>query len=254
MRAALAATVFLVVMVAASPAPGQSRSVDVQMTAHLVSDYRFTYDWVDTVNDPECPATYKGSSRVVTDMTTVRPARFRIERTRSRGRTVFLLTKRLGGGQRGTRSIDMRARMTRSTQGGSETPCFGYHPFPSDKCGTRSWELDGAPSVGAGEFHIGLDVPVIGGIEQMMADAEWRRGGCGYDTTNADEYVTSLDDGQGNIKPSYTAPLSIRRLFRPGRRTLRLRDSHAFTVGRANQLGGTSTEVRTVEATIRKLR
>jgi len=50
------------------------------------------------------------------------------------------------------------------------------------------------------------------------------------------------------------APISIKRLFRPGRRTLRLRDSHTFTVGKPNQLGGTSTEVRTVAVTVRKLR
>ncbi len=43
-------------------------------------------------------------------------------------------------------------------------------------------------------------------------------------------------------------------LFRPGRRTLRLRDSHTFTSGSPNQLGGGFTEVRTVEVTLRKLR
>ena len=57
------------------------------------------------------------------------------------------------------RAIDMRADMTRSTEGGSETPCTGYEP--------------------------------------------------------------------------YVAPISIKRLFRPGRRTLRLRDSHTFTSGQA---------------------
>jgi len=57
----------------------------------------------------------------------------------------------------------------------------------------------------------------------------------------------------------YVAPISIKRLFRPGRRTLRLRDSHTFTVGKADQLGGTFTEgagaggVRTVAVTVRKL-
>jgi hypothetical protein len=87
-----------------------------------------------------------------------------------------------------------------------------------------------------------------------MEDEEWSRGGCGYDTTAADEYITSSDDGQGRIKSPYVAPISIKRLFRPGRRTLRLRDSHTFTAGRPNQLSGGSTEVRTVEVTVRKLR
>ena len=50
------------------------------------------------------------------------------------------------------------------------------------------------------------------------------------------------------------APIAVKRLFRPGRRTLRLRDSHSFTQGDPNQLGGGFTEVRTVEVTIRKLR
>jgi hypothetical protein len=79
----------------ASPAYGAARSIDVQISAHLRSDYRFTYDYVDR-SDPECPQTIKASSRVVTDMPTARPARFRIKRVAgSRG---YAFLKRLGGG------------------------------------------------------------------------------------------------------------------------------------------------------------
>ena len=233
----------------ASPTYGAARSIDVKISAHPRSDYRFTYDYVDRT-DPDCPQTIKASSRVVTDMPTVRPARFRIKRVA--GSYAFL--KRLGGRQRAVRAIDMRAEMTRSTEGGSETPCTGYEPYPTMRCGKRSWALDGLPRMGGGRFFLSLDVPVFPSLRQVMEDDVWRRGGCGYDSTAADEYITSLDDGQGHIKPSYVAPISIKRLFRPGRRTLRLRESHTFTVGKPNQLGGTSTEVRTVEVTVRKLR
>lgn len=255
MRAALVATVLvLAALAAAAPAHGQRGSIQVQISAHLRSDYRFTYDYVDR-SSAECPQTIKASSRVVTDMTTVRPARFRITPRRARGRTIYLFQKRLGGGQRGTRSIDMRAEMTRSTEGGSETPCFGYEPYPSDKCGKRSWALDGQPNMGGGEFAMSIDVPVFPSLEQLMKDDEWRRGGCGYDSTNADEYITNTRNEQGLLTPSYTAPVSVRRLFRPGRRTLRLRKTHpAFITGRPNQLGGGDSQVRTVEVTIRKLR
>ena len=56
------------------------------------------------------------------------------------------------------------------------------------------------------------------------------------------------------VKSPYIAPVAINRLFRPGRRTLRLRDSHSFTQGSPDQIGGGFTEVRTVEVTVRKLR
>ena len=91
-------------------------------------------------------------------------------------------------------------------------------------------------------------------IEQVMKDDEWRQGGCGYDSTQADEYLTVSRGNDGRIKSPYMTPISIKRLFRPGRRTLRLRDSHSFAQGRADELGGGFTEVRTIELTIRKLR
>ena len=252
--AGVAVLVLLAAGLLAEPALGGGRSIDVQISAHLRSDYRFTYDYVDN-SSPDCPATIKASSRVVTDMTTVRPARFRITTRRARGRTIYLFQKRLGGGQRGTRSIDMQAEMTRSTEGGSETPCYGYEPYPSVKCGKRTWALDGQPNMGGGEFAVSIDVPVFPSLEQLMKDDEWRRGGCGYDSTNADDYITNTRNEQGLLTPSYTAPVSVRRLFRPGRRTLRLRKTHpAFTTGRPNQLGGGDSQVRTVEVTIRKLR
>ena len=65
---------------------------------------------------------------------------------------------------------------------------------------------------------------------------------------------TASYDNEGRAKSPHLAPISVERLFRPGRRTLRLRDSHSFTQGDPHQLGGGFTEVRTVEVTIRKLR
>ena len=247
----VAVLVLLLAGLPASPAYGSARSIDLQLSAHLRSDYRFTYDYVDT-SDPSCPQTIKASSRVVTDMPTVRPARFRI--TREAGNRGYAFLKRLGGRQRADRAIDMRADVTRSTEGGSQTPCTGYEPYPTMRCGKRSWALDGRPSMGRGKFLVSLDVPVFPSIQQVMEDDEWRQGGCGYDSTQADEYITVSRDSQGRIKSPYVAPISINRLFRPGRRTLHLRDSHTFTAGRPNQLGGGFTEVRTVEVTVRKLR
>ena len=66
----------------------------MQISAHLRSDYRFAYDYVD-MSDPDCPQTIKASSHVVTDMPTVRPARFRI--TRVAGNRGYAFLKRLGG-------------------------------------------------------------------------------------------------------------------------------------------------------------
>jgi hypothetical protein len=234
----------------ASPASGAARSIDVQISAHLRSDYRFSYDYVDT-SSPDCPQTIRASSHVVTDMPTVRPAKFRITRF-PRG---YAFLKRLGGSQRADRGIDMRADMTRSTEGGSETPCFGYEPYPTVRCGTRSWALDGRPGMARRVgFVVSIEVPVFPSIQQVMKDDEWREGGCGYDSTQADEYITVSPDNQGRVKSPYLAPISIKRLFRPGRRTLRLRDSHSFTQGSPDVFGGGFTEVRTVEVTIRKLR
>ncbi len=248
--AGVALLVVLLAGPAATPALGAARSIDVRISAHLRSDYRFTYDYVDT-SDPDCPQTIRASSRVVTDMPTVRPARFEITRlARNRG---YAFLKRSGGPRPADRAIDMRAEMTRSTEGGSETPCFGYEPYPTVRCGTRSWALDGRPSMGRGQFLVSPEVPVFPSIEQVMEDEEWRGGGCGYDSTQADEYLTVSRDNQGRIKSPYIAPISIKRIFRPGRRTLRLRDSHSFTQGSPNQFGGGFTEVRTVEVTIRKL-
>ena len=252
--AGVAAFVLLLAGLTAEPALGAARSIDVQISAHLRSDYRFTYDFVDT-SSPDCPETISTSSRVVTEMPTVRPARFRITRLNLRGRVVYQFEKR-GGGPRLTRWLDMRATMTRSTQGGSSTPCYGAHTYPTVKCGTRSWALDGQPGITTvtRDFVIVITVPVFPSLAQLMADDEWRDGGCGYDSTQANEYITVSRDNAGRIKSPYLAPVSVRRLFRPGPRTLRLRDEHTFTQGRPDQVGGGFTEVRTVEITVRKLR
>ena len=247
----LAVLVLLLVGLSASPASGAARSIDVKISVHVRSDYRFSYDYVDRT-DPECPQTIRTSSRVVTDMPTVRPARFRVSRIASSGGYDFV--KRLGGRQRAIGAVDMRADMTRSTEGGSETPCTGYEPYPTMRCGKRSWALDGRPAMGGGKFGVSLRIPVFPSIQRVMEDTQWRQGGCGYDSTAADEWITVSEDDRGRVKSPYVAPVAIKRLFRPGRRTLRLRDSHTFTAGKPNQIGGGFTEVRTVRVTIRKLR
>jgi len=85
MRAwAVGVLVLLLAGLTASPAFG-ARSVDVRISVHLRSDYRFAYDFVDT-SDPECPSTIRTSSHVVTDMPTVRAARFQIGRASCRER------------------------------------------------------------------------------------------------------------------------------------------------------------------------
>ena len=245
----VAVVLLLLTGLAASPASGAARTIDVQISAHLRSDYRFTYDYVD-MSSPDCPQTINATSHVVTDIPMVRPARFRV--TPTRGGYDFL--KRGGGRQRADRAIDMRAEMTRSTEGGSETPCYGYEPYPTANCGKRSWAMDGRPGIGHGQFIVAPEVPVVPNIEKVMKDDEWRDGGCGYDSTQAQEYLTVSYDNRGRLKSPYMAPISVRKLFRPGRRTLRLRDSHSFTQGFPNQFGGGFTEVRTIEVTIRKLR
>jgi hypothetical protein len=245
----VAVLVLILACATASPSYGAARTIDVQISAHLRSDYRFTYDYVDT-SSPDCPQTIKASSHVVTDIPMVRPARFRVMRTA--GGYAFL--KRGGGRQRADRAIDMRAEMTRSTEGGSETPCYGYEPYPTENCGKRSWAMDGRPGIGHGQFVVVPEVPVFPNIQKVMEDDDWRNGGCGYDSTQAHEYLTVSYDNQGRIKSPYMAPISVKKLFRPGRHTLRLRDSHSFTQGFPNQLGGGFTEVRTIELTIRKLR
>ncbi len=250
--AGAAVLVAMLAALPASPAHGADRSIDVLISAHLRSDYRFTYDYVDT-SDPQCPQTIRASSRVVTDMPTVRPAQFRI--TRLSGDRGYAFSKRLGGAQRAVRAIDMRADMTRSTQGGSSTPCTGHQPYPTVHCGSRSWALDGRLGIGRGQLVVSIaDLPVYPNIQQVMKDDEWRDGGCGYDSTQADEYITQTRGNAGTVKSPYSAPIAVGRLFRPGRRTLRLRSSHTFSSGRPNQITGGDTEVRTVEVKIRKLR
>jgi hypothetical protein len=245
------AGVLALLLAGAAAPPAAARSVDVKISVELRSDYRFTYDFVQT-DDPDCPSTINTSSRVITDMTTVRPARFRITRL-GPNRHAFL--KRLGGRQRADRAVDMRARMTRSTQGGADSPCNpGFRPYPTMRCGQRSWALDGRPGLGRGRFVVSPEVPVFPSVEQLMKDDEWRQGGCGYDSTQADTYITQTRNEQGRFQSPYWAPISVKRLFRPGRRTLRLRDRHTFTAGAPNQLGGGWTEVRTVRVTVRKLR
>ena len=247
---AVAVLVLVLAGLPASQASAAPRSIDVRISVHLRSDYRFSYDYVDT-SSPDCPQTIRASSRVVTDMPTVRPARFRVTRLAANRYAFF---KRGGGAQRADRAIDMRADMTRSTEGGSETPCYGYEPYPTVQCGRRSWALDGRVGIGRGSFFLGPEVPAFPSIQKVMEDDEWRDGGCGYDSTQANEYITASYDNSGRAKSPYLAPIAVKRLFRPGRRTLRLRDSHSFTQGYPNQLGGGFTEVRTVEVTIRKLR
>jgi len=244
----VAAVLLFFTGLAASPAYGAARTIDLEISAHLRSDYRFTYDFVDT-SSPDCPQTINASSHVVTDIPTVRPARFRVTRTAAG----YAFLKRGGGRQRADRAIDMRADMRRSTEGGSETPCYGYEPYPTVNCGTRSWAMDGRPGVGRGQFFVHLEVPVVPNIQKVMEDDEWRDGGCGYDSTQAQEYLTQSYDNQGRAKKPYMAPISVKTLFRPGRRTLRLHDSHSFTQGFPDRLGGGFTEVRTIEVTIRKV-
>lgn len=252
--AGVAALVLVVAGVPATPAVGANRSVDVQISVHLRSDYRFAYDYTAT-DDPDCPITYATSSHVVADMTTDRRARYRIERFPTGGRPGYAFLKRLGGGQREALGVDMTVKMTRRAQGGSTSPCGGHHDYPQVNCTTRSWPAYGEVGMGRGVFEVGIRESASIGIERTMELDKWRSGGCGYDTTHAQEYITqtrNLDTGK--VKPTYHAPISIRRLFAARPRVMRLRARLPFEQGAPNQNGGGSTEVRTVAVTIRKLR
>ena len=89
----------------------------------------------------------------------------------------------------------------------------------------------------------------------MMKDDEWRRGGCGYDSTEADTYITNTRNEQGRAHAVlHRAPVASAGCSGPGGARCACATAHSFTAGRPNQLGGGYTEVRTVEATIRKLR
>src|SRR5437588_11840654 len=85
-RPALAASVVAVAALTASAAPAAAaQSVLVRVTMHMRSDYKFDINYSD--NDPNCPSVTVGSSRVITDMTTVRPAIFKVTRSRAGGYT-----------------------------------------------------------------------------------------------------------------------------------------------------------------------
>lgn len=62
MRSTAVAVLAVLAGLSASPAYGAARSIDVQISAHLRSDYRFSYDYVDT-SSPDCPQTIRASSR-----------------------------------------------------------------------------------------------------------------------------------------------------------------------------------------------
>ena len=156
----------------------------MRISAHLRSDYRFTYDYVDT-SDPDCPQTIKASSRVVTDMPTVRPARFRV--TRVAGGPGYAFLKRGGGPQRADRAIDMRADMTRSTEGGRRRRAPAISRIRRCAAASAAGPWTAARLMGRGQFLVSPEVPVFPSIQQVMEDDEWRQGGCGYDSTQADE-------------------------------------------------------------------
>ena len=233
---------------AATPALGAARSIDVRISAHLRSDYRFTYDYVDT-SDPDCPQTIRASSRVVTDMPTVRPARSEITRLPRNGGYAFL--KRSGGPRPADRAIDMRAEMTRSTEGGSETPCFGYEPIRGalrHASGPSRPPEHGARSVPREPGGPGLPEHRAGD-----EDDEWR--GAAAATTPRRPTSTALVSRDNQVRAS--RPTSHRSLSA----ALPPRAPHAGPArlvlvhpGQPNQFGGGFTEVRTVEVTIRKLR
>lgn len=258
MRVAAGTTlaVLLLAGALAEPALTANRSVDVRISVHVRSDYRFAYAFTER-DDPDCPITYDVASQVVADVTTDRTARYRV--TRYPGpRGGYDFQKRLGGGQREDRGIDTTVTMTRAAQGGSSSPCGGHHEYPQNNCGERSWQMASRVGVGrepggGGFVLVSLDESNMG-LEEGMELDQWRNGGCGYDTTSAQVYITQTRNEHGRITPAYTAPISLRRLMAPRPRVMRVRDTHTFVLGDPHRFGGGSTEVRTVEVTIRKLR
>ena len=250
-RPVLAASAVAVAALTASAAPAAAaQSVLVRVTMHMRSDYKFDINHSD--NDPDCPSVTVGSSRVITDMTTVRPAIFKV--TKSGGRYTF--RKQGLGNQREVLGVDMTAKMTRTTEGSTRS-CQGDFPFPANGCGTRSWPLIGellGPGRKTDRFYLVQDLSTSGGFDRLQADDKWRSSGCGFDSTNSDAYITQTSDPEtGRIKQSYFVHMIASRLFARSPRRFTSTGESTFSTGHSTDPGGVFTEIRTASVTVRKL-
>jgi hypothetical protein len=227
------------------------RSVTVQMTVHLNSDWTHMVDFTDD-SDPSCVSTKRGTSHVVADMPNDRPATYTITRL-PKGRGV-LFRKHLGGPQREALGVDMHVAMTRSQDAGGYTDCHGFQPFPSDGCGSRDWIIRGEPHFVIEHGHPRLYlVPweTVDTLEKLMADDRWRALGCGS-VSDADSYISQTYNEKGVIQSGYYVPFSLPRLFAATPRRLTLHARTSFTECCTNTYLGGWTEVRTATVTIRK--
>ena len=227
------------------------RSVTVQMTVHLNSDWTNTVDFTDN-SDPSCVLTKRGTSHVVADMPNDgRP------RTRSRA------CQRAGASPSASASarhsarilgVDVHVEMTRSQDAGGVTDCQRVQPFPSDGCGSYSWIIRGEPHFVIEHGHPRLYlVPweTVDTLGKLMADDKWRALKCG-DVSDADSYISQTYNEKGVIQKGYFVPFSLSRIFAATPRRLTLHARTSFTECCPNLEFGGSTEVRTATVTIRK--
>jgi len=250
-RVLLASLVVLALAAVAAPAAADAarRTATVTITAHLRSEYRFSIDWFNR-DDPECPSTSKGESRVITDMRTVRPATYRITRYGRRG---FGWVKRLGVGQKNTRGIDMRVKQTRSTSGSTRT-CRGDFSFPADGCGTERWDLAVTPGfVIFDRRRVGLSLEeIFDTVKETLDHDEYVDSGCGVDSTNASRYITQTRDlATGKLQKSYEVRAPRRRFFARRGRRFTARGRSTFSTGMLDSSVGRWTETRTSTVKVR---
>jgi len=227
------------------------RSVTVQMTVHLNSDWTNTVDFTDN-SDPSCVLTKRGTSHVVADMPNDRPATYTITRL-PKGRGVTF-SKHLGPPQREDLGVDMHVDMTRSQDAGGVTDCHGFQPFPSDGCGSHSWIIRGEPHFVIEHGHPRLYlVPweTVDTLGKLMADDKWRALKCG-DVSDADSYISQTYNEKGVVQKGYFVPFSLSRIFAATPRRLTLHARTSFTECCPNLEFGGWTEVRTATLTIRK--
>jgi hypothetical protein len=241
--------VLLGAVAALAPATAEAgrQSTTVTVSAHLRSDYRWSIDNQDT-SDPECVTTSSGQSRVITDMTTVRPATYRITRVRGG----FVLRKRRGGGQKDAKGIDMRITQTRSTSGSTKT-CRGEFPVPTDGCGTRRWELAVTPGFEPGTRRVGMSLQeIFDTTEEDLAHQDHLQSGCGIDG-NADIFITQTRSTiTGRLQEEYHVSVPHGRFFSRSPRRFTASGSSTFRTNDVTSIIGGWTETRTTELVVRK--
>ena len=218
----------------AAPAGARRSSVVVDVTAHLVFDYRWSVDFVDT-SFSECTSHTVGQSHVSVDMLSVTKSTFRLTRY---GNGVSFEPVRAPSRFDG---IELRATMQRTGSGsqtgsGASCPKDLPAPLPTNGCGARSWLIDTRLGFGADGFvgkrpRTVLAIELTGNVVEpwtkVQADHSWQDQYCG--NANGDAYDTQTQNPySGVIEEMYEAPSGVARLFAAHPRTLVLHHRSQF--------------------------